>query len=150
MLRISKLADYAIVIMNELAIKSDEFLSASELAESTHIGEATVGKLLKSLSKAKLVQSQLGSQGGYMLARKSKDINLTQIITAIEGEIALTECNKHHNACSMKKTCAVSGNWQRLSKAIYNALAAICLEDMQQPIPEATIQLKISKKLKNI
>jgi Fe-S cluster assembly protein SufB len=148
MLRISKLADYAIVIMNELATRPGEFLSASELAASTHIGEATVGKLLKALSKNKLICSQLGSQGGYSLVKTPADINLTDIITAIEGKIAITECDRQMNCCDKKKTCTVSGNWQRISTAIRNALAEISLADMQRPVPEAVIKLKIGKQLK--
>ena len=61
MLRISKLTDYAIVIMEALATQERGHLSASELAERTHISEPTVSKLLKVLTKEKLLQSQLGS-----------------------------------------------------------------------------------------
>lgn len=150
MLKISKLADYAIVIMNELAAQKGQFLSASQLASLTHVSEATASKLLKSLAKSELLQSQMGAQGGYSLINDPKDINLAQIITAIEGEIALTECDKHNSCCNMQKTCTVSSNWQRIGAAIRNALAEISLADMQQPIPQAVIELKMIRNIKRL
>tara|TARA_R110000868_G_scaffold8205_7_gene42796 strand:+ start:116437 stop:116892 length:456 start_codon:yes stop_codon:yes gene_type:complete len=147
MLRISKLADYAIVVMNELASTDDDLLSAADISTNTKIPEPTVGKILKALARDELLTSTRGAKGGYQLAMDTTAINLVQIISAIDGEIALTECDKETSACSVQASCTVSHNWQRISHAIREALAGISLADMKQPIPESVIQFKIKDKL---
>ncbi len=67
MLRISRLTDYATVILASLA--GGSLASAAEIAERTHIGLPTVSKLLKELQHAGLVRSMRGARGGYQLAR---------------------------------------------------------------------------------
>lgn len=148
MLRISKLADYAIVIMNTLTTHAGKRLSASELAELTRISEPTVGKLLKVLANKKLLQSQLGAKGGYSLATAPQHINLVQVISAIEGEIALTECDKSQSHCAVQHICTVSENWQKISQAIRTALSKISLADMQYPLDQTVIEFNLQAKLK--
>ncbi len=148
MLKISKLADYAIVIMQAIAAEREELFSASKLAERTHIAEPTVSKLLKTLTQKKLLQSQRGAQGGYSLAHLAEQINLAQIIAAIDGEIALTECDQKDSCCQVEKSCQVSKNWRQISSALRDVLTEISLAQMQQPITTDVIKVKFKEKLK--
>jgi FeS assembly SUF system regulator len=93
MLRISKLTDYAILVMVELNENHCEVLSAHALAESTHIELPTASKVLKLLAKAGLVQSFRGINGGYSMDKAAGSISVAEIIAAIEGPIAMTECS---------------------------------------------------------
>ncbi|MGB0134139.1 SUF system Fe-S cluster assembly regulator [Dokdonella sp.] len=131
MLRVSKLTDYATVVMTCLALsESDEILSAQQLAERAHLEVPTVSKLLKQLAHAGLVESKRGVNGGYRLARVPRSISVADIVTAMEGPIGMTECCAHSGSCHHEPHCGVRVNWQRISQAIRVALEGVTLADM--------------------
>jgi FeS assembly SUF system regulator len=126
MLRISRLTDYATVILATLA--GGGLASASDIAERTHIGLPTVSKLLKGLQHAGLVTSVRGAHGGYQLARPAAAISAADIVDAVEGPVALTECAGGAGQCGIESTCLVGHGWQRISRAIRRTLAEVSLE----------------------
>src|SRR4029453_7430225 len=126
MLRISRLTDYATVILASLG--HGGLSSAAEIADRTHIGLPTVSKLLKELQHAGLVRSVRGAHGGYQLARPAASISAAEIIDAVEGPVALTECAGGSGNCGIETTCLVGHGWQRISRAIRRALADVSLE----------------------
>jgi FeS assembly SUF system regulator len=128
MLRISKLTDYGTVILATLASQPDNArLTATDVADRTHIGLPTVSKLLKSLQRGGLVTSTRGSQGGYQLARPADRITAAHILDALEGRFALTECSGDHSSCGIESTCRVGNAWQRVNHAIRRSLDDISL-----------------------
>jgi len=136
MLRISKLADYATVIMNYLARDMALSFSAKEISDQVHIGDATVRKILKLLANAGLVKSSRGSEGGYRLAQSADKITLAQVLTAIEGSPAMTECCSDLSVCTQESVCGIKGNWQLINQVIMKALNGISLMDMTRPLTE--------------
>jgi FeS assembly SUF system regulator len=131
-LRVSKLTDYATVIMTVLASVDDaggvdDVLSAQDLAARARLELPTVSKLLKQLAHAQLVSSTRGVNGGYRLARAPQQITIADIVTAMEGPIGMTECGAH---------CGVRVNWQRINQAIAQALAEVTVADMVKPAPK--------------
>lgn len=146
MIRISKLADYAIVIMNNIAASSTDLPSAKEIASAVRLAEPTVSKLLKTLTKHQLLLSKRGVNGGYELAKPAAEITIADIIEAIDGEIVLTGCDNKTEHCSIVSSCTVSHNWRRISTKIRDALRQISLEEMQHEIPEHTIQFDFKKR----
>lgn len=147
MIRISKLADYAIVIMNNIAASTTALPSAKGIASAVHLAEPTVSKLLKTLTKHQLLVSKRGVNGGYELARPATEITVADIIEAIDGEIVLTGCDNKTEHCSIVSSCTVSHNWRRISTNIRDALNKITLEDMQHEIPEHMIQFDFKKRV---
>lgn len=140
MLRLSKLTDYGMVLMAELAGTPDSVRNAAEIANQTRISAPTVRKLLKRLTQAGLVDSARGVNGGYRLAQAPEAINMRQIITALEGPIGLTECSLHGSSCNIESDCRLRGNWQVITRAIRDALADVTLADMVQPIDKLHLQ----------
>lgn len=130
MLRVSRLADYASVVMACLARHPGEVLSAVQIGDDTHLELPTVSKLLKRLAQAGLVESFRGAAGGYRLARSATDISLAEIVEALDGPIGLTECSLGHAGCERQSYCAVSRDWQGIGAAIDNALRGVSLADM--------------------
>lgn len=130
MLRISKLADYAILVMVELARDEGRVTSAQALAERAHVELPTASKVLKLLAGAGLVRSQRGPSGGYRVVRPAAEITVAEIIAAIEGPIAMTECSVHEGLCSVEANCNARENWQRISRAVARALSDISLAEM--------------------
>jgi len=146
MLRVSKLTDYATVVMTCLAGAGDEVQSAQALAERARLELPTVSKLLKQLAQAGLVVSTRGINGGYRLARRPREITIADIVTAMEGPIGMTECSAHAGTCGHEPHCGVRVNWRRISQAIAAALESVTLADMVKPPPRraGTIPLRVA------
>ncbi|HEY5103033.1 MAG TPA: SUF system Fe-S cluster assembly regulator [Steroidobacteraceae bacterium] len=146
MLRISRLTDYATVILGVLAEAPERVHTAAALAARTHIGQATASKLLKQLQRAALVTSSRGLHGGYKLARSARDISAAAILDALEGPLALTDCAVGHGHCGIEETCRVGRGWQRLNVAIRRSLADVSLAQLagldSAPIPISHRELK--------
>jgi len=130
MLRMSKLTDYGIVLMSYLATKTDEQHSAHTLADAVRVPLPTVRKVLKSLSQGGLLKSERGVQGGYSLERIPQKISVAEIITAIEGPIALTECVSSESHCDQESHCSIQTNWTQINNAVFHALDEVKLSDM--------------------
>jgi FeS assembly SUF system regulator len=144
MLRISKLTDYAIMVMVELSAADREVLSAQTLAERSRLELPTVSKLLKLLTKSGLVRSFRGANGGYQAERPARDISVAEIIAAIEGPIAMTECSIDMGLCQQEDSCSLRSNWQRISMAVAQAMEQVSLEEMARPAPERKPALRIA------
>lgn len=130
MLRISKLTDYATVILASLATDAVAWRTAADLARAVHLAAPTVSKLLKQLHRAGLVESSRGLHGGYRLARAASQISAATILDAIEGPLALTECSTGHSQCDLQANCSVGGTWQRINHAVRHSLEEISLAEL--------------------
>ncbi|MDP3559985.1 MAG: SUF system Fe-S cluster assembly regulator [Legionellaceae bacterium] len=136
MLRISKMADYATLIMSYLARIYPAQASARDIALHTHIARPTVSKLLKLLSMEALLHSVRGVQGGYTLHCDPKEISLAQIVYALDSSRGLTVCHHQPESCALQSVCTVQGNWKLISRAIETALDSITLDALAKPVLE--------------
>jgi len=130
MLRISRLTDYATVILAALAGEPARVQTAAALAEQTHIAAPTASKLLKQLQRSGLVVSTRGLHGGYHLARPPAQISAAAILDALEGPVALTDCSAGHGYCEIEDSCRVGRVWQRLNLAIRRSLNDVSLAQL--------------------
>ena len=130
MLRISRLTDYATLVLATLAEEPERVQTATALAEHTRIAAPTVSKLLKQLQRANLVTSTRGLHGGYQLARPAVEISAADILDALEGPVALTDCSAGHGNCGIEETCRVGRVWQRLNTAIRRSLHEVTLAQL--------------------
>lgn len=133
MLRLSKLTDYGTVVLAHMARNPGAMHTATEVADATRVALPTVSKLLKFFTRAGLVTSARGARGGYTLARPPEQITAVQIIDAVEGPVAITQCSLGHDRCGIEPVCGVGHNWQRISLAIRDALKAVTLAQLARP-----------------
>jgi FeS assembly SUF system regulator len=133
MLRIAKLTDYATVLMVRMAREPARNYSAALLADASGLPLPTVSKLLKQLLRAGLLFSSRGAGGGYRLARAPRAVSVADVVAAIEGPVALTECALGPGSCALEQNCATRANWQLISRALRVALEAVSLADMALP-----------------
>jgi FeS assembly SUF system regulator len=137
MLRLSKLADYAVVVLLRLdegqrCCGGTEVQTSPGIANVTGVPEPTVAKVLKALAAANLVASQRGARGGYRLLKPLDDVVISDVIAAIDGPIALTACvDGNHGSCDVEHVCAVKGRWDLVNAAIRGALSTITLAQMR-------------------
>ncbi len=138
MFRLSKLADYGIVLMTHIAnSQTRDYSTARGLSEKSGLPLPTVSKILKRFSRAGVLDAQRGKKGGYCLARPQEAITILEMITAVDGPIALTDCSSHSTTvCQLAEICPVSGNWSRITDTVHRALAGLSLADMSTPVPQ--------------
>ncbi len=135
MLRVTRLADYGIVLLTHMASRGGASSKAKDIARDTRLPLPVVSKILKLLTRNGLLESRRGIKGGYGLARRPEQITIGEIIRSLEGPIAVTECNDSiHGACGLQVGCPVSSNWHLINDAIYQALEKITLAEMTQPL----------------
>lgn len=127
MLRISKLADYAVIITNTMATKPERAVSAAEIAMRTRLATPTVRKVMKQLLHEGLLTSSRGASGGYQLTRQPAEITLADIVEAIDGPISLVDCANPAKCCPREHVCGVQDNWQIINTLIKNALSKVDL-----------------------
>src|SRR5690349_19759786 len=150
MLRISRLTDYATVLLATLAGEPQKVQTAAALAEQTRVAPPTVSKLLKQLQRAGLVTSTRGLHGGYQLAKPATQISAAAILDALEGPVALTDCSVGHGNCDLEATCHVGKVWQRLNLAIRRSLYEVSLAQLagldptQVRLPELDKEMKMA------
>ena len=129
-MRLSNLADYAVVTMSAAARHCGVArTSATELASETGLPLPTVQKLVSMLSKAGLIRAVRGAGGGLQLARPAAAISVADIVEAVEGPIALTQCIDGE-ACVVEHNCAVRPHWPVINQALRSALADIPLTQL--------------------
>ncbi len=134
MIRLSKLADYAVVMLSHMAAREGEVYTTARLAGRSAVPEPTAAKILKQLVRGSILASQRGSNGGYGLARPASEITVAEIIVAIDGPIALAACVEGSgDHCGVEDMCSMRGNWNRVNRAIRDALDDISLADMAIP-----------------
>ena len=134
MLRLNRMTDYAIVVLGALAHRHGDVVATAHLAELTGLAQPTVAKVSKILSAADLVETQRGVRGGYRLIKASADISLVDIVEAMEGPIAVTDCVDEAQAASaISNFCFMSSPSSHVNLAIRNALNDVSLEDLTDP-----------------
>ena len=136
MIRITKQTDYGIVLMTHLAAGSGRRYNAPDLAMETNLPLPMVSKILKLLARDGLLDSHRGAKGGYALARDASEITVDEIITSLEGPVAITECiDAAPGECEHEPGCPTRANWQVINRAVRRALEGITLAEMTHPIP---------------
>lgn len=142
MIRITKATDYGILLLSHFARRHEQaVLNAKDLAQLTHIPLPMVGKILKTLAHSGLLESHRGSRGGYTLRRPPQEISLTEVINAIEGPVALTECGEGPGVCNLELLCPVQNNWVRISQAVRTAFNGVTLSDIAHPMSHCTVTI---------
>jgi len=133
MFRITRLTDYGVMLMTELAQAEESVLNAAALAARSHLPAPSVSKILQVLLREGLLTSVRGAGGGYKLTRDASGISIRDIIVALEGPIAITECSLDHSQCDQQELCNTRSNWHIINQVVRGTLSDISLADMIKP-----------------
>jgi FeS assembly SUF system regulator len=135
MIRLGKLTDYGLLLMGEIARTPQELHTARDLAAKCNLPLPTVSKVLKTLLQSRLLVSHRGTRGGYSLAREPRSIAITEIISSLEGPLALTECSSDVSGlCDLEPSCPMKDNQRIINQVIHGALAKVMLSDLIRPM----------------
>ncbi|MDH5410103.1 MAG: SUF system Fe-S cluster assembly regulator [Alphaproteobacteria bacterium] len=135
MFKISKMTDYGVVVMAQLAQATDAVVTAPDLAAGAGLPAPTVAKILKRMTQGGLVTSHRGTNGGYALSRPATEISVADIIGALEGPVAVTACvdGATGDACSVESLCLIRGCWDRVNAAVNRTLKSMSLAEIATP-----------------
>ena len=136
MLRLSKKADYALMAMKHLAVRTDAAsASAREIAEQYDIPVELMAKVLQQLARRGLLTSHQGTRGGYQLSRPTTSISVADIIQAIDGPLTMTSCSTEDEQCEQFTKCNVRDPLWRIKDRILAALATCSLAEIASDTP---------------
>lgn len=131
MIKLSRLTDYAVVVLGQLATEPGKQMTTSELSVATGIPEPTVSKVLKLLARPGVIRSTRGANGGYTLDKMPTEISVASVIAALDGPIAITACIEgSDDTCNYRSACPLQGRWQKVNDAISDALTALKIADL--------------------
>ena len=142
MLKLTKKADYGLIAIRHLAQHADlGACSAKDLADMYSIPQEALAKILQRLTKAKLLTSQYGTNGGYTLSRDARKITAYEVIRAIEGPLFITSCSAATTDCDQSDRCTVREPLRKVSRTIEEVLNRLTIWDMTDSEPEAAPEL---------
>ena len=131
MLRITKAADYGIVLLAVMAEhEPGQIHTAREVAERSGLPLPMVSKIMRSLARGAVLTSHRGVTGGYSLDRSANDMTVAEVIRAIDGPISMVQCGVEPGACEQEPVCPTRINWARISREIERALESIQVSEM--------------------
>ncbi|MBI4270821.1 MAG: Rrf2 family transcriptional regulator [Candidatus Rokubacteria bacterium] len=130
MLRFTKRADYGLMAIHYIAVNDGlGAVSAKRIAEEFAIPPELLAKILQRLAKRRLIVSQNGPKGGYVLARRSNQISVGQVVRALEGPINIVSCIEH-SGCPQEERCTLRRPVQKLQAAISQMLDTMSLAEL--------------------
>lgn len=135
MIKLSRLADYAVVLLTQMGGGVKSVHNAIDLAERTGLPVPTVSKILATLARHDVLKSVRGARGGYRLAQAPERVTVADIIAAIDGPIALTQCVDTAGSCNVETLCPTRAGWHKINDAIQGALAGVTLADLMASPP---------------
>lgn len=134
MLRLSRLADYGVVLMSQMAASRQDLHNAQTMADATQLPLPTVSKVLSVLARAGLLTTMRGAKGGFRLARSARQITVAEIISALDGPVALTQCiERGPGTCEVEGICSTRRGWQTINAAVQRALDGVSLAELVEP-----------------
>ena len=133
MLRITKMTDYAVLILANLVLHDNKLLTAKEIASETHISLPTTQKILKKLNRKNLVISKQGASGGYSLDPETKKLSVATLLEKLDGDLSITQCSSNDDQCEVEDFCNIGNAWQMINQRVQWALNDITLGDLIHP-----------------
>ena len=129
-MKFSSKSRYALRVMVDLAENANELQSIKAISNRQQISEKYLEQIAGLLTKANLVESHRGAQGGYSLARDTNKIFVGEILRAAEGKLYVIDCLDPNMPCNIADKCKTHGYWDNLNKLVNNYLDTVTLEDI--------------------
>jgi len=135
MLRLSREADYSLLAMVYIASQPEGQLAyRRDIAAHYNIPREFLAKVLQKLSRHGLVKSFRGMQGGYQLAREADGITLADVIEAVDGPLALVDCQCEPYACGQEPACTVKTVMSEVQHEVLRVLSGVTLHEMRRRV----------------
>ena len=130
MIKISKQVDYGLQFILALADKKKRLLSLKKFSEESNISFLFLQKIARSLREAGIITSTQGPRGGYALTRPPNEINLKEVIEAIEGSCGAVKCARAANACDIEESCTIKSGIMRINEKMVGFLEQVKVDSL--------------------
>lgn len=118
----------------------DGAVSAKRIAEEFYIPQERLAKILQRLAKKKLITSQNGPKGGYVLTRAAREITVGQVVRALEGPVRIVSCMVENDDCPQFSRCNLRRPVQKIQASISSLLDTMTLDELAaEPIPSGEL-----------
>jgi Rrf2 family protein len=144
MLKLTKKADYGLIALRHLASVPGATASTKDMADAYHLPVTLLAKVLQQLSRAGIVQSVAGTNGGYKLIRQPNQVSALEVVRAIDGPVILTHCFTEHGTCDQSENCTVREPLRKVHEAILSLLNNFTITDLAEAPPVRLTQLPIA------
>jgi len=132
-MRVPMKVDYGVRALVELAAHYGEgWVHTSEISYKQGIPEAYLEQLLTTLQKVGFVESRRGPQGGHALAMDPSAINLSMVMTTLEGNTSPLDCLTDPSGCIFAESCAQQEVWKSVEDSIHSVLSNTTLTHLTQ------------------
>ena len=132
-MQITRQADYAVRAVLYLAqLEPGRRAATAQIAQDQHIPATFLAKIVSQLSGAGILRATRGAHGGVALARPAENINLLDILEAIDGPIVLNDCVLDPQTCQLHETCAVRLIWCEAQADLVARLRQTTFAQLQQ------------------
>jgi Rrf2 family protein len=138
-LKLTKKADYGLIALRHLASTPGGMSSTKDIAEAYHLPVPLLAKVLQRLTRAGILQSLAGTNGGYKLARDAARISALEVVRAIDGPVILTHCFTEHGRCDQSSNCTVREPLRRVHEAILELLNKFTITDLAESPAAVTL-----------
>ena len=137
-MKISTKGRYAMRLLIDLyENQGDGFVALKDIAARQDISKKYLEQIVPALTGDGILKTSRGFQGGYRLARAATDISLIEIVEAMEGPLAITECSHDQSQCGIAQQCGVRSNWRLINDVLAEALRGVTLAQMLHPLPHS-------------
>lgn len=145
MLKFSKKTEYAVIaVMDMAAAKNGDLTTAKDLSDKYNLPRELLGKVLQSLAKEGVIESQQGVKGGYRLALAPAQIDFNRIINAVEGPIHLVDCRTGNDCgCSQIDYCNIKTPMEFIQVELTNFFKGITVKDFKEKYGQIVPLLQI-------
>jgi len=162
-LKLTKKADYGLIALRHLASIPGATASAKDMADAYHLPVPLLAKVLQQLTRAGILRSVAGTNGGYKLARDANRISALEVVRAIDGPVILTHCFTEHGTCDQSESCTVREPLRRVHEAILELLNKFTITDLAEsratkmtpltpltlPVNPVSLNQKVSASIRN-
>lgn len=139
MLKLTKKADYGLIALRHLASMPGATANTKDIADAYHLPVPLLAKVLQTLTRAGILQSLAGTNGGYKLARGPQSITALEVVRALDGPVILTHCFTEHGTCDQSDSCTVREPLRRVHEAILDLLSKFTINDLaESPVVKLT------------
>lgn len=144
MLKLTKKADYGLIALRHLASAPGATSSTKDIADTYHLPVPLLAKVLQKLTRAGILKSVAGTNGGYKLARDARRISALEVVRAIDGPVILTHCFTEHGVCDQSENCTVREPLRRVHEAILDLLNKFTITDLAEAPATKLTQLPMN------
>lgn len=130
-MKLSTKGKYGLKAIFELSLHVNEGpMPLNMIASKQKIPEQYLEQIFSTLKKSQLITSVRGAQGGYFLNKDPNDVTVGDVLTILEGPVALSQCIIDEGSCENSNDCSAKLVWEKLKKGIEDVLNSITLQDM--------------------